>query len=326
MGSKSLWRKTRSIHVAIVTITLAVPASAFALSGTVTDTQAASAPSSLQARVTPKRLSVNRPVTITGTAPASDAGHRAIVETAPSPAGSWRALASAAIGPQGQFRLRTQLRRSGYVRMVAAPATASAASVGSPIPPAPAGAPASPAVRVVVHARFAVAPKAHNVLGGGPVVVSGHLAPALAGRPVQLQGHFPGGWRTLGRARTGAGGGFTIRGAGSGLNRALRVAFSGDTVNAQTTRSAGEMTVYTQDMASWYNDGGNTACGYHAGLGVANRTLPCGTKVRFLYGGRTVTATVDDRGPYVGGRKWDLNQNTAAALGFAGVGTVWVSQ
>ena len=38
-----------------------------------------------------------------------------------------------------------------------------------------------------------------------------------------------------------------------------------------------------------------------------------------------MTATVDDRGPYVGGRTWDLNQNTAAALGFGGVGTVWAS-
>ena len=58
-------------------------------------------------------------------------------------------------------------------------------------------------------------------------------------------------------------------------------------------------------------------------LGVANQTLPCGTKVTFRYGGRTVTAVVDDRGPFVGGREWDLNQNTAGALGFGGVGTVW---
>jgi rare lipoprotein A (peptidoglycan hydrolase) len=35
---------------------------------------------------------------------------------------------------------------------------------------------------------------------------------------------------------------------------------------------------------------------------------------------------VDDRGPFVGGRDWDLNQNTAAALGFGGVGAVWTSQ
>ena len=89
---------------------------------------------------------------------------------------------------------------------------------------------------------------------------------------------------------------------------------------------AGQMTVFRAAEASWYNDGGNTACGFHAGYGVANRTLPCGTKVEFRYGGRSVTATVDDRGPYVGGRDWDLNQTTAGALGFGGVGLVWSSQ
>ena len=71
--------------------------------------------------------------------------------------------------------------------------------------------------------------------------------------------------------------------------------------------------------------GGDTACGFHAYYGVASTSLPCGAKVAFLYGGRTVTATVDDRGPYVGGRDWDLNQNTAGALGFDGVASVWSS-
>jgi rare lipoprotein A (peptidoglycan hydrolase) len=86
------------------------------------------------------------------------------------------------------------------------------------------------------------------------------------------------------------------------------------------------MTVYREAGASWYSDGGSTACGFHAYYGVANRTLPCGTKVALRYNGRSVTATVDDRGPYVGGRDWDLNQNTASALGFGGAGTVWSSQ
>ena len=45
----------------------------------------------------------------------------------------------------------------------------------------------------------------------------------------------------------------------------------------------------------------------------------------FHYHGRTVTATVDDRGPFVAGRDWDLNQSTAGALGFGGVDTVWAS-
>jgi rare lipoprotein A (peptidoglycan hydrolase) len=43
-------------------------------------------------------------------------------------------------------------------------------------------------------------------------------------------------------------------------------------------------------------------------------------------GGRSVVATVDDRGPFVPGRDYDLNQNTAAALGMYGVETVLASR
>ncbi len=93
------------------------------------------------------------------------------------------------------------------------------------------------------------------------------------------------------------------------------MAFAGDARNAHSATRVGQMTVYREAEASWYSDGGNTACGFHAYYGVANRTLPCGTKVALRYNGRSVTAIVDDRGPYVGGRDWDLNQNTAAALG-----------
>ncbi len=114
--------------------------------------------------------------------------------------------------------------------------------------------------------------------------------------------------------------------AGSAGQEQIRVGFAGDRLNGRSTASAGHVSAFRAAIASWYNDGGNTACGFHAGDGVANRTLPCGTKVAFRYGGRTVTATVDDRGPYVGGRDWDLNQNTAAALGFGGVGQVWSSE
>jgi rare lipoprotein A (peptidoglycan hydrolase) len=85
------------------------------------------------------------------------------------------------------------------------------------------------------------------------------------------------------------------------------------------------LTVYRQAAVSWYDDGGSTACGFHAYYGVANLSLPCGSRVSFMYGGRRVNAVVDDRGPYVAGRSWDLNQNTAAALGLGGVQTVWSS-
>jgi rare lipoprotein A len=81
----------------------------------------------------------------------------------------------------------------------------------------------------------------------------------------------------------------------------------------------------SSQLASWYDDAGATASGFHAYYGVANKSLAFGSTVRFSYGGHQVTATVDDRGPYVGGRIWDLNQNTAQALGFDGVDSVCAS-
>ena len=47
-------------------------------------------------------------------------------------------------------------------------------------------------------------------------------------------------------------------------------------------------------------------------VGVAHRTLPCGTRLEVYYGGRRVTLAVIDRGPYVTGVSWDLT--AAAAL------------
>lgn len=55
---------------------------------------------------------------------------------------------------------------------------------------------------------------------------------------------------------------------------------------------------------------------------VAHRSLPFGTRVEFAYKGNTCVAVVMDRGPYAGGRIFDLGPGTAAALGFSGVGTV----
>jgi hypothetical protein len=63
---------------------------------------------------------------------------------------------------------------------------------------------------------------------------------------------------------------------------------------------------------SWYGPGliGNgTACGKKLTrtlLGVAHRTLPCGTLITFRANGHTVTAPVVDRGPYVRDRIFDL--------------------
>jgi hypothetical protein len=80
--------------------------------------------------------------------------------------------------------------------------------------------------------------------------------------------------------------------------------------------------------ASWYGPGlwGNeTACGQTLRpqtMGVAHKTLACGTTVKFVYNGRAVVTQVIDRGPYSHGRAWDLTKATSEALGFDGVGQV----
>ena len=74
--------------------------------------------------------------------------------------------------------------------------------------------------------------------------------------------------------------------------------------------------------ATWYGPGfygKRTACGKRLGratIGVAHRTLPCGTRVTFYHGGRFVTVPVIDRGPFRAGRRLgpDRGRREAARL------------
>jgi len=81
-------------------------------------------------------------------------------------------------------------------------------------------------------------------------------------------------------------------------------------------------------LASWYGPGfyGNrTACGetYTPDiLGVAHLTLPCGTRLVLSHGGRSITVTVIDRGPYVAGRAIDLSNAARLALDCSDLCTV----
>jgi hypothetical protein len=74
-------------------------------------------------------------------------------------------------------------------------------------------------------------------------------------------------------------------------------------------------------IASWYGPGfyGNrTACGQTYTpeiIGVAHRTLRCGTLIVIEYRGRTMTVPVIDRGPYIAGRTLDLSNATRIAMG-----------
>lgn len=105
--------------------------------------------------------------------------------------------------------------------------------------------------------------------------------------------------------------------------------------NAQGAGGRGpvrEVTAYRYAGASWYGPGlyGNgVACGgtlLPSTMGVAHKTLPCGTKVRIRYEGKQVTVPVIDRGPYVAGRDYDLTEATKNALGYDGVDTILASR
>jgi hypothetical protein len=81
------------------------------------------------------------------------------------------------------------------------------------------------------------------------------------------------------------------------------------------------VTVYRRSIATLYGPGlygKHTACGVilrRRTIGVANRTLPCGTEVQIYYQGNVVTVPVIDRGPYAHHASWDLTMATGRALG-----------
>jgi len=84
--------------------------------------------------------------------------------------------------------------------------------------------------------------------------------------------------------------------------------------------------VWRTSVASVYTDYFKpTACGgplRPEQLGVAHKTLRCGTMVTFRYGNRAIRVPVIDRGPYIAGREWDFSGATATALRFPGLGPV----
>jgi rare lipoprotein A len=84
--------------------------------------------------------------------------------------------------------------------------------------------------------------------------------------------------------------------------------------------------------ASWYGaaqDGEETASGEtfdQKKLTAAHRTLPMGTKalVTNLETGKSVTVKINDRGPYVKGRKIDLSHAAAQQIGMSKKGVAKV--
>jgi rare lipoprotein A (peptidoglycan hydrolase) len=75
-----------------------------------------------------------------------------------------------------------------------------------------------------------------------------------------------------------------------------------------------------RDVATWYGPGfygKRTACGKRLTrrtVGVAHRSLPCGTRVAIRYEGRFLRTRVIDRGPFGRAATWDLTTAAATRL------------
>ena len=165
-----------------------------------------------------------------------------------------------------------------------------------------------------------------NVIAGRRATVTGRTRPAIAGRSVLLQRRSGHRWVTVARTTTSAAGAFTLRfRPRKPASSRLRL------LVGASRRQIGRLNVYRRTAVSWYGPGlyGNKlGCGgtlTPGTLGVAHRTLPCGTRVTLRHGHRVVRVPVVDRGPFVGGREFDLTAATRARLGFGGVGSVLVA-
>jgi rare lipoprotein A len=162
--------------------------------------------------------------------------------------------------------------------------------------------------------------------------VAGTLDGAGRGEGLLLQrSDGSSGWVTVARATTGTGGGFAVRWRPNRIGRfTLRAVPAGAAAVATATEAlpTTPTTVYSAAIATQYGRGSygsRTACGTilrPSTIGVAHKSLPCGTLVEFYYRGATIKAPVIDRGPYANGAIWDLTDAAARTLRFDGLSYV----
>jgi rare lipoprotein A len=217
---------------------------------------------------------------------------------------------------------------AGALCFVFTAAGADSALAQTESPPIP-----DPSARPAAKPRIAVRDRKLNLRAGRHTAVKGTVAPRVAGITVSLQIRRGSRWKPIDRDRTDAAGHYKLR---ERLERTgstkVRVRVAGGPGVASAKRVLGRLNVYRYAYASWYGPGlyGNPlGCGGTLGvgtLGVAHKTLPCGTKVTLRRGRRSVRVRVIDRGPYVAGREYDLTAATAQRLGFHGWGPVLVTR
>ena len=194
------------------------------------------------------------------------------------------------------------------------PATAAAQSTGGTTAPPP-----QPASDVALVAS----PQA---LLGREATLTGTVSRSARGRVLRVQRFDEAArrWRSEARTVVGRKGRYRVRWSPTVLGQQRLRATLQRRRSASVTSASPEVSVrvYKPGMATWYGPGlyGNTtACGQELTrelVGVAHKTLPCGTMVEVSYRGASIVVPVVDRGPYSKGRTWDLTSAAAEQLGF----------
>jgi rare lipoprotein A (peptidoglycan hydrolase) len=137
-------------------------------------------------------------------------------------------------------------------------------------------------------------------------------------------------WAQTATATVGGDGSFDAVWKANHIGRfSIRALISqGTSAGAASAAPTVTITVFRSSLATLYGPGlygHRTACGEKLArttIGVANRTLRCGTKVAVLYHGRTLVVPVIDHGPYANGANWDLTMATGRALRMTGTSRI----
>ena len=185
---------------------------------------------------------------------------------------------------------------------------------------------------------------------GRPLTITGGAPASDAGALIDIESTRPGraNWKQVATATIGSGGSFSAEWTPSASGQ---VALRGVLASANATSSSGSaglagagvpasaaagelatspltIPIFKDAVATLYGPGfwgHHTACGERltrATLGIASRTLRCGTQVAVFYRGRELTVPVIDRGPFTKLASWDLTMATARALGITETATI----
>lgn len=251
------------------------------------------------------------PAAQTGTDPAADPSVQDVrIQFRALGAESWQDTRRTETGRSGRFETQIAVGRSGRFRAVSANGQTTPAEV----------------VRVESVTRARIADE--TVKLGEKVKVKGRVEPAGTRRKIEVRI----GGETV-KTRTTKRGTFAVKAKATETGEStVRVRAGSDRIAAGSGDKAGKVSILRPAIASYYGPGlyGNQlGCGgtlQPDTVGVAHKSLPCGTKLIVAYGDESVKTSVIDRGPYVGNREFDLTEALRNKLGFGSTGTVYVSK